>query len=155
MYFILFIPFLKFYNKFPYRNNKFLYLKNNIINLINNDKILNHNCNIYYESRIKTENKILYKIKKNKIPIDIYGLRIIYSLNDDKKNNDYAYYIQNIIENKYFTLNYFYDDYIKYPKKNNYQGIHMYIYNEILMEIQIRDIEMHYNAVNGTASNYY
>ena len=50
MYFILFIPFLKFYNKFPYRNNKFLYLKNNIINLINNDKILNHNCNIYYES---------------------------------------------------------------------------------------------------------
>lgn len=155
MYFITNILFFAFYSKFIYKNNEFLYLKNNVINLINNDKILNYNCKIYYESRIKTLNKILYKIKKNKLPNDIYGLRIIYTLNNNKKNNNYAYYIQNLIKNNFLTLDNYYDDYIQFPKKNNYQSIHMYIYNEILMEIQIRDIYMHYNAVNGSASNYY
>ncbi len=72
MYFITNILFFAFYSKFIYKNNEFLYLKNNVINLINNDKILNYNCKIYYESRIKTLNKILYKIKKNKLPNDIY-----------------------------------------------------------------------------------
>lgn len=155
MYFITNILFFAFYSKIIYKNNEFLYLKNNVINLINNDKILNYNCKIYYESRIKTLNKILYKIKKNKLPNDIYGLRIIYTLNNNKKNNNYAYYIQKLIENNFLTLDNYYDDYIQFPKKNNYQSIHMYIYNEILMEIQIRDIYMHYNAVNGSASNYY
>jgi ppGpp synthetase/RelA/SpoT-type nucleotidyltranferase len=33
--------------------------------------------------------------------------------------------------------------------------LHMYIYDEILLEIQIRDINMHFQATNGSASNYY
>ena len=41
------------------------------------------------------------------------------------------------------------------PKKNNYQSIHLYVLNELLIEIQIRDIYMHNVAINGTASNYY
>ena len=137
-------------------NNKFLTLKNNVIELINNDILLSNNCKIYYESRIKTFNKICYKfLYKNKIPNDIYGLRIIYNLNNNSKNYYYAYYIENLIKTNYLTIDYFYDDYIKFPKKNNYKSIHLYILNELIMEIQIRDIYMHINAVNGSASNYY
>ena len=138
-----------------YNNNKFNNVKNNIISLVNNDYNLQNNCNIYYESRVKTVSKTIYKIiKKKKVPNDIYGIRIIYnSLYDD--NNYYAYYIKNLINNNYCTLDYEYNNYIQNPKVNNYQSIHMYILDEITVEIQIRDIYMHYTAVNGTASNYY
>lgn len=138
-----------------YNNNKFNNVKNNIISLVNNDYNLQNNCNIYYESRVKTLSKTIYKIiKKKKVPNDIYGIRIIYnSLYDD--NNYYAYYIKNLINNNYCTLDYGYNNYIQNPKVNNYQSIHMYILDEITVEIQIRDIYMHYTAVNGTASNYY
>lgn len=159
LYLIFLQPILCFNNLFAdkiYANNKFLNLKNNIIHLVNNDIILAKNCKIYYECRIKKSNKILYKIlQKNKIPNDIYGLRIIYSLNDESFNNNYAYYIENLIKTKYLTIDYFYDDYIQFPKKNNYQSIHIYVLNKVLMEVQIRDINMHNEAINGTASNYY
>jgi (p)ppGpp synthase/HD superfamily hydrolase len=138
-----------------YNNNKFNSVKNNIISLVNNNYNIQNHCNIYYESRLKSIPKIIYKtIKKKKFPNDIYGLRIIYnsSYND---NNYYAYYIKNLISNNYCTLDYNYNNYIRYPKTNNYQSIHMYILDEIILEIQIRDIYMHYTAVNGTASDYY
>lgn len=148
--------FNNFFTNKIYINNKFLNLKDNIIQLVNNDIILTKNCKMYYESRIKKSNKILYKIlEKNKIPNDIYGLRIIYSLNDESINNNYAYYIENLIKINYLTIDYFYDDYIQFPKKNNYQSIHLYVLNEVLVEVQIRDIYMHNEAINGTASNYY
>ena len=49
-----------------YNNNKFNNVKNNIISLVNNDYNLQNNCNIYYESRVKTVSKTIYKIIKKK-----------------------------------------------------------------------------------------
>ena len=155
IFYIIFLFFIPVNNLIIYNNNKFNIVKNNIINLINNDYNIQNYCNLYYESRLKTISKILCKtVKKNKFPNDIYGLRIIYNSSYDN-NNYYAYYIKNLITNNYCTLDYYYNDYIKYPKKNNYQSIHMYILDGIILEIQIRNIYMHYTAVNGSASDYY
>ena len=156
--FLFLIAQINSFNLFLYNNYKFRILKYNIINLINNDLILSNNCDLYYESRIKSIDKIFYKIcKKKRIPKDIYGLRIIYSLKNDFKitNDDYAYYIHKLISNNYLTIDNFYDDYIKYPKRNNYQSLHLYIYDKILLEIQIRDVFMHNECINGSASEYY
>ena len=160
-------------------NKKFINTKNSIITLLNNDKLLINNCNLNYEYRIKNINKVFYKIlKKNKIPFDIYGFRIIYdntyyntyyntnyntyyntyyNTNYNTNNNTiyYAYYIKKLIKNNYITIDNYYDDYIKNPKKNNYQSLHLYIHNEIIIEIQIRNQYMHYIAINGSASNYF
>ena len=141
--------------------NNYYNIKNNIINLLNNDPILMQNCKINYECRIKNFQKIKYKIfEKKKFPNDIFGLRIIYTLNDNLTNDnlikhEYAYYIKDLIQNNYLTLDLFYNDYIQTPKINNYQSIHIYVINQLLIEIQIRDNFMHYNAINGSASNYF
>ena len=130
---------------------------NNIINVID-EKILhnnNNNLNIYYEKRIKSKKRIISKIQKYKIPYDVYGLRIIYDDNTDYYNTKIAYIIKNIIYENFHTLDYIYDDYIEKPKKNNYQSLHVYVITSILIEIQIRNSNMHNVSVNGSASHYY
>ena len=42
-----------------------------------------------------------------------------------------------------------------YNKKNNYQSLHVYVITSILIEIQIRNSNMHNVSVNGSASHYY
>jgi (p)ppGpp synthase/HD superfamily hydrolase len=124
--------------------------------LVSNSKILyNNNININYEHRIKSQTRILEKINKQRIPHDIYGLRIIYEDSLNINNIETAYTIKNIIYNNFCTLDCFYDDYIQYPKINNYQSLHIYIITNILIEVQIRNSLMNINAINGTASNYY
>jgi (p)ppGpp synthase/HD superfamily hydrolase len=124
--------------------------------LISNSKTLyNNNININYEHRIKSQTRILEKINKQRIPHDIYGLRIIYEDSLNINNIETAYAIKNIIYNNFCTLDCFYDDYIQYPKINNYQSLHIYIITNILIEVQIRNSLMNINAINGTASNYY
>ena len=130
---------------------------NNIINVID-EKILhnnNNNLNIYYEKRIKSKKRIISKIQKYKIPYDVYGLRIIYDDNTDYYNTKIAYIIKNIIYENFHTLDFIYDDYIEKPKKNNYQSLHVYVITSILIEIQIRNSNMHNVSVNGSASHYY
>ena len=82
-------------------------------------------------------------------------MRIIYEDSLDINNSEIAYIIKNILYTNFYTLDCFYDDYIKYPKINNYQSLHVYIVTNILIEVQIRNSLMHFNAINGTASNYY
>ena len=128
----------------------------NIIELVANDKSLYKNpININYEHRIKSQKRIIEKLNKQRIPYDIYGLRIIYEDSLDINNSEIAYIIKNILYTNFYTLDCFYDDYIKYPKINNYQSLHVYIVTNILIEVQIRNSLMHSNAINGTASNYY
>ena len=128
----------------------------NIIELVANDKSLYKNpININYEHRIKSQKRIIEKLNKQRIPYDIYGLRIIYEDSLDINNSEIAYIIKNILYTNFYTLDCFYDDYIKYPKINNYQSLHVYIVTNILIEVQIRNSLMHFNAINGTASNYY
>lgn len=121
----------------------------------NNKNNYNKNIIINYESRIKSRARIIKKIQKNKIPYDIYGLRIIYNDSNNIYNSQFAYTIKNILTSNFNTLDFLYDDYIANPKINNYQSLHIYILTTILIEIQIRNSFMHSVAINGSASNYY
>ena len=134
-------------------NNIISVVNNNLDNNVNNN--LNNNLNIYYEKRIKSKKRIISKIQHYKIPYDVYGLRIIYNDNTDYYNTKIAYIIKNIIYENFHTLDYIYDDYIEKPKKNNYQSLHIYVLTSILIEIQIRNSNMHNVSVNGSASHYY
>ena len=111
--------------------------------------------NIDYEQRIKSKERIIEKINKRRIPHDIYGLRIIYEDSLNINNLELAYIIKNLLYTNFNCIDCFYDDYIKYPKINNYQSLHIYIVTNIIIEVQIRNSLMHYNANNGTASNYH
>ena len=129
---------------------------NNIINVIDENLLHNNNkFNIYYEKRIKSKKRIISKIQKYKIPYDVYGLRIIYDDNTNYHNTNFAYLIKNIICNNFNTLDCIYDDYIQKPKQNNYQSLHVYVITSMLIEIQIRNSNMHNVSVNGSASHYY
>ena len=130
---------------------------NKIISIVNENLMYNKNkhLNIYYEKRIKSKERIISKIQKFKIPYDIYGLRIIYDDNTNYYNTNFAYSIKNIIHNNFDTLNFIYDDYIEKPKSNNYQSLHLYVVTTLLIEIQIRNTNMHNIAINGSASHYY
>lgn len=130
---------------------------NKIISIVNENLMYNKNkhLNIYYEKRIKSKERIISKIQKFKIPYDIYGLRIIYDDNTNYYNTNFAYSIKNIIHNNFDTLNFIYDDYIEKPKSNNYQSLHLYVVTTLLIEIQIRNSNMHNIAINGSASHYY
>ena len=129
---------------------------NNIINVIDENLLHNNNkFNIYYEKRIKSKKRIISKIQKLKIPYDVYGLRIIYNDNTNYYNTNSAYLIKNIICNNFNTLDCIYDDYIQKPKQNNYQSLHVYVITSMLIEIQIRNSNMHNVSVNGSASHYY
>ena len=151
------------------------WLLSNLLNIINNNNIVNFNANIAnikelvtndkslyknsininYEHRIKSQQRIIEKLNKQRIPYDIYGLRIIYEDSLNINNSEIAYTIKNLLYINFYTIDCFYDDYIKYPKANNYQSLHVYIVTNILIEVQIRNSLMHFNAINGTASNYY
>ena len=128
----------------------------NIKELVTNDKSFYKNSiNINYEHRIKSQQRIIEKLNKQRIPYDIYGLRIIYEDSLDINNSEIAYTIKNLLYTNFYTIDCFYDDYIKYPKANNYQSLHVYIVTNILIEVQIRNSLMNINTINGTASNYY
>ena len=100
--------------------------------------------------------KILYKIfHKKRIPIDIFGIRIIYNNLNNTNDINTAYIIENILRSNFFEIPFFYDNYISNPKNNLYQSIHFYFYFLLLFEIQIRNNDMHITCINGTASNYY
>jgi GTP pyrophosphokinase len=131
---------------------------NKIIDVVENNLIHNYpnnNLNIYYEKRIKSKKRIISKLQKFKIPYDMYGLRIIYNDDADYYNTNIAYIIKNIIYDNFNTLDFISDDYIAIPKNNNYQSLHLYIVCNLLIEIQIRNTNMHNVSVNGTASDYY
>lgn len=132
---------------------------NKIIKIIDKELCYNNNYNkniiINYESRIKSRQRIIQKIQKNRVPYDIYGLRIIYNDSNNIYNSQFAYTIKNILTSNFNTLDFLYDDYIANPKINNYQSLHIYVLTNILIEIQIRNSFMHNVAINGSASNYY
>ena len=82
-------------------------------------------------------------------------MRIIYNDNTNYYNTKFAYIIKNIICDNFNTLEFIYDDYIQKPKQNNYQSLHIYVVTNLLIEIQIRNSNMHNISVNGSASHYY
>jgi len=116
---------------------------------------------IVYESRIKKHSKIFKNIiNKERLPIDIYGLRIIYDIpnsNNLSNMNYIGYSILDIIHKNFEIYdNNVLDDYIKFPKENGYKSLHTNIYyQKCIFEIQIRDVYMHHHTLYGNSSNYY
>lgn len=133
--------------------DKKLIYNSNLSNLNNLDNL--NNVNIHYEKRIKSQKRIVSKLRKFKIPYDIYGLRIIYHDTSNYYNTKLAYIIKNIIYENFNSLDFISDDYIETPKYNNYQSLHLYVVCNLLIEIQIRNTNMHNISVNGSASHYY
>ena len=152
----------------------FFYLFSSLLNSINNINTNNFNnaidvikhlvnskldyentITIKYEKRIKSQKRIIKKISAGRIPYDIYGLRIIYEDSLYSNNSEFAYSIKDLLYTNFNTIDCLYDDYIQYPKSNNYQSLHIYIITNILLEVQIRNNLMNINAINGSASNYY
>jgi (p)ppGpp synthase/HD superfamily hydrolase len=126
-----------------------------IKHLVNNKLHYENTISVKYEQRIKSQKRIIKKINAGRIPYDIYGLRIIYEDNLYSNNSEFAYSIKDLLYTNFNTIDCLYDDYIQYPKSNNYQSLHIYIVTNILIEVQIRNHLMNINAINGSASNYY
>ena len=141
-------------NFIDYSSKLFEKNTNKVINIIDKTLIYNPNLNIAYEKRIKSRKRIISKLRRFKIPYDIYGLRIIYNDTSNYYNTQSAYIIKNIIYENFNTLDFISDDYIEKPKKNNYQSLHIYIMASLLIEIQIRNANMHNISINGSASHY-
>lgn len=97
----------------------------------------------------------IYKKMKNKDRrfdeiFDLIGIRIITSTEQE------CYAALNIIHALWPHKKTRLKDYIKYPKDNGYQSIHTTVfgpYNKML-EIQIRDLKMHYEAEGGDAAHW-
>ena len=133
--------------------NDLQYRVSNIIEQNNN--IVKYGPQIYYETRIKSLNRITQKIqKKGTFPKDIYGLRIVY--NTKEKNNEFlSYYIKYCID-EHFGKNLYFKDYISTPKNNGYRSLHFGILDQqCLFDIQVRNIEMDYWAKKGGAKDYH
>ena len=106
---------------------------------------------ISIQGRKKSTSSIKRKIKSMQCSPkeinDIFGIRVILS------KEIICYQALEIIKNKYELINV--KDYIRSPKKNGYQSLHLVIVdsNKKKIEIQIRTKQMHANAENGTASH--
>lgn len=123
---------------------------------INLENVETIDIDINLESRIKSFDRIRQKIHKKKIPFDIFGIRIIYNDINMANNTNIAYQIKDLFYKNFFHINFLADDYIKNPKSNNYQSLHIYIILcFFIIEIQIRNQEMHYIATNGSAALYH
>lgn len=102
--------------------------------------------------RLKTPASALRKLAIKEIEIknisDLMGYRIVVASELD------CYKILNLIQNEYPVVTI--QDWIKIPKNNSYQSIHLNIFSSNLdrfFELQIRSSDMHNNAENGYASH--
>ena len=109
--------------------------------------------NIQVKSRVKSLEKIVYKsYVKQKIPKDIFGVRIIY----DHENENISYNILSNIERNFKIIQSSKKDYISNPKKNGYQSLHLHVsYFNLPIEIQIRNKEMDWRNNYGSANEYF
>ena len=144
--------FFIFINYFGLKNNLYLASSDIYKSILNDNSIMYYTPYIEYTNRKKKFSKIITKsINKNVYPPrDIFGIRIIYDTNliDD----DFISYkiLYNI--NRNFNCTIEFDDYIRNKKENDYQSLHQNIYyNDLPIEIQIRNKEMDYVANYGKA----
>ncbi|MEK6968580.1 MAG: RelA/SpoT family protein [Nanoarchaeota archaeon] len=107
----------------------------------------------YVTGRAKSFYSIYKKMKKKGIPFDeihdLYAIRIIVDSTDE------CYRALGIIHSNWTPVPRMFDDYIATPKPNMYQSIHTeVIINGRPVEIQIRTLDMHYQAEDGIAAHW-
>jgi len=107
--------------------------------------------------KIKGRDKQIYsiyqKIVKRKVPLneqnDHYAIRII---TDSVEN---CYNAINLIKDKYEEIPKTYKDYIKNPKPNGYQSLHITIKTNLrVLEVQVRTAKMDADAEEGNAAHF-
>ncbi|MGX6960284.1 MAG: bifunctional (p)ppGpp synthetase/guanosine-3',5'-bis(diphosphate) 3'-pyrophosphohydrolase [Rickettsia endosymbiont of Pentastiridius leporinus] len=122
-------------------------------------KHLNHNLSKHdiaakITARIKHPISILYKIYRKGVKLeqltDVFAVRIIV-LNEEK-----CYKALEVIQDLYKCKKEKLKDYILSPKPNGYRSLHTVIITEeqLKIEIQIRDYNMHYHAESGDAAHW-
>ncbi|MCC8417069.1 MAG: bifunctional (p)ppGpp synthetase/guanosine-3',5'-bis(diphosphate) 3'-pyrophosphohydrolase [Rickettsia endosymbiont of Bryobia graminum] len=127
----------------------------NITNRIHLNLLQNHIAS-KISCRLKDPWSTLKKMFRKKINIeslsDIIAVRVIVNSKEDYYNSldiiDEVYYRSEILMNS---------DFIKNPKNNGYQSLHIVICNGFLerdVEVQIRTNQMHEVAEFGTAHHY-
>lgn len=81
---------------------------------------------------------------------DLIGIRIITLSVDD------CYKVLEILHKELRPKKGHFKDYIKNPKENGYQSIHTTVYGPYnkLLEVQIRTLDMHYEAESGMAAHW-
>lgn len=105
-------------------------------------------------TRVKNFYSSYRKMRKKNVALeniyDLYALRIIVSTVED------CYKIEKIISQIWTLIPDQSNDYIKYPKENNYQSIHLAIYGREhhRIEVQIRTFEMHQESEHGIAAHW-
>ncbi|SFV63621.1 GTP pyrophosphokinase, (p)ppGpp synthetase I [hydrothermal vent metagenome] len=103
--------------------------------------------------RVKEPYSIYLKMKQQKLKFneifDIYAFRLI----TDNLTN--CYQVLGSVHNIYKPMPGKFKDYIALPKANGYQSLHtvLFVKDELLIEIQIRNQEMHQIAETGVASH--
>lgn len=103
--------------------------------------------------RAKSFYSIYKKMNKKGLPFeeihDLYAIRIIVD------NTDECYRALGIIHSNWTPVPKMFDDYIATPKPNLYQSIHTeVIIDGRPVEIQIRTLEMHFQAEDGIAAHW-
>jgi len=112
-------------------------------------KLLDLKMDFDLRGRIKSYYSINKKLNsKHKEINDLFGIRLIC------QNQSDVYIILGIICGLYNTDQTLFDDYIRNPKENKYQSVHVYIKEkDFLIEVQIRTKKMDYICEEGTASH--
>lgn len=105
-------------------------------------------------SRVKNFYGIYRKMRKKKVGIhEVHDLNAIRIMVETIKE---CYKVLEVIRSLWTAVPNHFDDYIKFPKENNYQSIHLAIYgsgNKVI-EIQIRTFEMHQESEHGIAAHW-
>jgi GTP diphosphokinase / guanosine-3',5'-bis(diphosphate) 3'-diphosphatase len=138
---------------YPYKNLEVM--KEIIINYLKSKNHKPINYNYRYKSPGSIFQKLFIRKEKSKISevLDVYALRLIYnSKKDCYKALRFIVNNFDLIEDFNVTIR----DYIKHPKKNGYQSIHLNIMlDKFPLEIQIRTIDMHNNAEFGISAHFH
>ena len=114
----------------------------------------NHNIKATVFGRLKTPYSIWLKMNRKKRSIeqllDIIGFRIIVDGIQD------CYKVLDLLKSQYKSIDTSYRNFIKRPKGNNYQSLHIAIIGKRQeeIEIQIRTQEMHEVAESGNAAHW-
>lgn len=115
----------------------------------------NHISDVVVLGRPKSMYSIYRKITKKKVLFeniyDLYAVRVI------TQNVEQCYHIQALLQEFFKNYPNREKDYIKNPKFNGYQSLHLTIFSNAIsspIEVQIRDLEMHKLAEYGVAAHW-
>lgn len=137
--------------KYPIKNTDVL--KEIIIDFLKSKNFKPLKYNYRYKSPGSFYQKIHVRNKSVDNILDVYAIRLIY---DTKKE---CYKALDLFLNNFSFIennNQLVRDYIKFPKKNGYQSIHLNIFiDNFPVEIQIRTVDMHNNAEFGVSAHFH